>query len=45
VAEVALKANNPIRLSDEATRIAQNDLVTPTAGWQIYNYLIRRHLV
>jgi len=45
VAEVALKANNPVRLSDEATRIAQNDLITSSAGWQIYNYLIRRHLI
>ncbi len=43
-AEVALKANDPVRLSDEATRIAQNDLVRPSTGWQIYNYLIRRHL-
>ena len=44
VAEVALKAKNPVRLSDEATRIARDDLLSPSAGWQIYNYLIRRHL-
>ena len=43
-AEVALKANNPIRLSAEATRIARENLVTPRTGWQIYQYLIRRHL-
>lgn len=43
-AEVALKANNPIQLSAEATRIARKNLVTPRTGWQIYQYLIRRHL-
>ncbi|MBT8249809.1 MAG: class II aldolase/adducin family protein [Acidimicrobiia bacterium] len=43
-AEVALKAKRPVRLSDEASRIAKNDLLRPWSGWQIYNYLIRRHL-
>ncbi len=43
-AEVALKANNPVVLSAEATRIARENLVRPTTGWQIYQYLIRRHL-
>jgi len=43
-AEVALKANNPVMLSVDATRIARRNLVTPTTGWQIYQYLIRRHL-
>lgn len=42
--EIALRATNPVRITDEATRIAQNDLVRPNSGWQIYNYLIRRYL-
>lgn len=43
-AEVALKARNPIRLSDGATRIARENLVRPNTGWQLYQFLIRRHL-
>ncbi len=43
-AEVALKARNPVRLSDEAARIARTDLLSPDAGWRIYQFLIRRHL-
>ncbi|MDH3499224.1 MAG: class II aldolase/adducin family protein [Acidimicrobiia bacterium] len=42
--EVQLKANNPVRLSDDATRIARADLVSDHVGWQTFQYLIRRHL-
>lgn len=43
-AEVALKANNPVPLTLEATRIARQNLVRPNTGWQLYQFLIRRHL-
>lgn len=44
VAEVQLKARNPVELTPDAARIARDDLVTPELGWQTFQYLIRRHL-
>lgn len=43
-AEIAMKARHPVALSAEASRIARDDLVRPSSGWIIYQYLVRRHL-